>query len=242
MVQAFQLEVHLTPADLVTRGIDLWRQWSQAAIAARGRFTVALAGGSTPKQLYAALARTPGVNWEQTWLFWGDERYVPHDHPDSNYRMVREVLLDQISLPTEQVIACPTDGGDPLQDAQRYEQSLKRIFSSSQPQFDLTILGMGDDGHTASLFPNTPALAVEDRWVAVGDKDGQPRLTLTFPALNGSHQILFLITGSKKASRLKEVLTTEPHLPVQKIRPQGNLLWFLDQAAAAELPLQFSLP
>lgn len=240
-MQSFQLEIHPTPEDLVARGTILWRQWSAAAIAERGRFTVALAGGSTPKQLYRALAQTPGLDWQHTWLFWGDERYVPPDHPDSNYRMVQEALLDAIAIPPAQVIAPPTDGGDPAQDAQRYQATLQQLFTSDWPQFDLTLLGMGGDGHTASLFPGTPALGVEDRWVTVGEKEGQPRITLTRPALNASRQVVLLITGAGKAARLQEVLTTPPHLPIQQIRPQGHLLWFLDVAAAAQLPLQIEL-
>ncbi len=240
-MQAFQLEIHATPKDLVAQGARLWHYWSTLAIAERGRFTVVLAGGSTPKLLYSTLAQTPGLDWQHTWLFWGDERYVPADHPDSNYRMVKESLLDSIPIPPEQIVAPPTTGGDPAQDAQRYQQTLQQIFPSDWPDFDLTLLGMGGDGHTASLFPGTAALEVEDQWVTVGQKEDQPRLTLTRPALNASRQVLFLITGSSKAARLQEVLTTEPHLPAQRIHPQGHLLWFLDAAAAAELPLQITL-
>ncbi|MEN9226055.1 MAG: 6-phosphogluconolactonase [Thermostichus sp. HHBFW_bins_43] len=241
-MQGFQLEIFAEGSALIERAIQIWQRSAAAAIQARGRFTVALAGGSTPKQLYAALAKTPGIPWQQTWLFWGDERYVPPDHPDSNYRMVYEAMLAQVGIPAAQVFPMPTQAGDPSQDAAQYEATLRQVFGEEWPQLDLVLLGIGEDGHTASLFPGTAALAVQDCWVTVGQKDGAPRLTLTYPILNGAVQGVFLVTGANKAAIVKEALTTEAHLPCQDIKPQGRLLWLLDAPAAAQLPLQTGLP
>lgn len=240
-MQGFQLEIFPEGSVLIQRAIQIWQQSAATAIQERGRFTVALAGGSTPKKLYAALAQTPGIPWQQTWLFWGDERYVPPDHPDSNYRMVREAMLDQIRIPEAQVFPMPTQAGDPAQDASQYEAQLKQLFSGDEPHLDLVLLGIGEDGHTASLFPGTTALAVQDRWVTVGQKNEDPRLTLTYSVLNQAVQVVFLVTGANKAAIVKEVLTTEAHLPCQAVKPQGRLLWLLDTAAAAQLPLQTGL-
>jgi 6-phosphogluconolactonase len=236
-MQAFQIEVLPHPAALVQRGIELWRQWSAAAIADHGVFTVALSGGSTPKQYFAGLAAASGIDWQHTYVFWGDERYVPHDHPDSNYKMAKESLLDHVSIPQSQIFPMPTSSADPAEDATIYTTQLKQVFHSQWPQFDLNLLGIGEDGHTASLFPGTAALQVQDQWVTVGEKSGSPRLTLTLPAINHSRQTLFLVAGANKAEILRQVLTTDPHLPSQWVQPTGRLLWFLDAAAAAKLPL-----
>jgi 6-phosphogluconolactonase len=236
-MQGFQLEIFPEGSVLIQRAIEIWQGRSAAAIRERGRFTVALAGGSTPKKLYAALAQTPGIPWQQTWLFWGDERYVPPDHPESNYRMVRETLLEQIGIPAAQVFPMPTQAGDPLRDAAEYEATLRQIFGTECPSLDLVWLGVGEDGHTASLFPDTAALQVQHRWVTVGQKGQEPRLTLTYPVLNQAAQVVFLVTGANKAPIVKEALTTEAHLPCQRVNPRGRLLWLLDAAAAAQLPL-----
>lgn len=236
-MQGFQLEIFPEGPVLIQRAIEIWQARSAAAIRERGRFTVVLAGGSTPKKLYAALAQTPGIPWQQTWLFWGDERYVPPDHPESNYRMVRETLLEQIGIPAAQVFPMPTHAGDPLRDAAEYEATLRQIFGAECPSLDLVWLGVGEDGHTASLFPDTAALQVQHRWVTVGQKGQEPRLTLTYPVLNQAAQVVFLVTGANKAPIVKEALTTEAHLPCQRINPRGRLLWLLDAAAAAQLPL-----
>ncbi len=240
-MQAFQLEVHETQSALVTRGIQLWQQAAAVAIAERGSFTVALAGGSTPKQLYSALATTAGLEWSRTMVFWGDERYVPHDHPDSNYLMARQTLLDHVPIPPENVYPWPTDAGDPATDSQRYRVSMSRIFPGEWPIFDLILLGIGGDGHTASLFPGSAALAVTDQWTAVGEKSGEPRLTLTFPVLNQGRQVIFFVAGEGKAAIMQEVLTTDPQYPSQQVHPQGSLLWLLDAPAAAQLPLKVGL-
>ncbi len=237
-MQAFQLEIHADPDAVVAQAIQIWKQRSTIAIADHGFFAVALSGGTTPKRLYATLAQIPDLDWQHTYLFWGDERYVPHDHADSNYRMTKDALIDQVPIPASQIFPYPTAAEDPELDAQRYAEQLQSVFKDAWPQFDLTLLGVGEDGHTASLFPGTGALHVEDRWVTVGSKSDQPRLTLTLPVLNHSQHVIFLVTGSSKANIIREILTTQPHLPAQQIRPIGQILWLLDSAAAAKLPLQ----
>ncbi|MGQ9836514.1 MAG: 6-phosphogluconolactonase [Cyanobacteriota bacterium] len=237
-MQGFQLEIFPEGLAFVQRAIQIWQQMAATAIQKQGRFAVALAGGSTPKKLYAALAETEGIPWQQTWLIWGDERYVPPDHPDSNYCMVQQALLQRVQIPAEQVLPMPTQTGDPAQDASQYEAQLRQVFNGDWPQLDLVLLGIGEDGHTASLFPGTAALLVQDRWVTVGQKGEEPRLTLTYPVLNQAEQVVFLVTGANKALILKEVLTTEADLPCQRVNPKGRLLWLLDAAAAAQLPLK----
>jgi 6-phosphogluconolactonase len=236
-MQGFQLEIWPEGAALFRRAVEIWQEQAAAAIRQRGRFTVALAGGNTPRKLYAALTQTPGIPWQQTWLFWGDERYVPPDHPESNYGMVRRILLETVGVPASQVFPMPTQAGDPLRDAAEYEATLRRVFGNEYPAFDLIWLGVGEDGHTASLFPGTAALQVQHRWVTVGQKGEEPRLTLTYPVLNQAAQVVFLVAGASKAEIVKKALTTEAHLPCQSVNPRGRLLWLLDAAAAAELPL-----
>lgn len=205
------------------------------AIAQGGQFTLALAGGNTPRPLYESLvcADTP---WSQWHIFWGDERYVPLDHPDSNAGMAFQVWLNHVPIPKNQIHPMPTADADPQTAADRYEQVLRQTFGIRDgefPRFDLILLGMGPDGHTASLFPHTAALTVGDRLITVGNKDGQPRLTFTVPLINHARQILFLVTGANKQTALRHIFagTGDPHLyPARLIT--GNALWFLDRAAA----------
>ncbi|HIK26265.1 MAG: 6-phosphogluconolactonase [Thermosynechococcus sp. Uc] len=205
------------------------------AIAQRGQFTLALAGGNTPKPLYESLvsADTPWLQWH---IFWGDERYVPLEHTDSNAGMAFQAWLNHVPIPKTQIHPMPTEDADPQIAADRYEQTLRQHFglrNGEFPSFDLILLGMGSDGHTASLFPHTAALQVGDRLITVGNKDGQPRLTFTVPLINHARQILFLVTGANKQTALHHIFssTGDPHLyPARLIT--GNTLWFLDQAAA----------
>ncbi|NEP15553.1 MAG: 6-phosphogluconolactonase [Leptolyngbya sp. SIO4C1] len=226
---------------LIERARALVVEKVQAAIAQRGRCTLALAGGSTPKPLYEALAQADLPN-DQLYLFWGDERYVPADHPDSNAKMVRESWLERVDIPTENVFSVPTEAPSPAEAAHQYEQTLQQFFQTDGlPQFDVILLGMGDDGHTASLFPQTPVLQIQDRWVAVGEKANQPRITLTAPLINQARNVIFLVSGANKQTALSQVFS--PHAdaltyPARLIRPAGNLYWLLDAAAAAGLPAQ----
>lgn len=217
------------------------------AVQAKGFFTAALSGGSTPKGLYAMLASDPyrdRVPWSKVHLFWGDERCVSPEHSDSNYRMIRELLLDRIKIPEKNIHRMPAEQDDPMHAAREYEQTIRAFFhteAGSLPRFDLIILGMGEDGHTASLFPGTSALKETDRLVSANyiEKLGAYRLTLTVPVINQAAHVLFLISGESKAVVLKEVLEGEyrpQQLPSQLIRPaQGRLLFIVDCMAAGKL-------
>jgi 6-phosphogluconolactonase len=225
-----------------------WVRSAHEAVAARGRFTVALSGGSTPKRLYQLLAAEPfrsQLDWGRVEIFWGDERCVPPDHADSNYRMAREALLTHLPIPAEHVHRIEAERSDRDAAARDYEATLARVFgiavSTEPPAFDLVLLGMGPDGHTASLFPHTAALEETKRWVVANPVPQlhTERLTLTRPILNRAREVLFLVAGADKAERVVEVLTgpADPlRLPSQSIQPEGQLLWFLDRAAAARLP------
>src|SRR5258705_12409901 len=200
---------------------------AQEAIKRHGRFSVALAGGNTPKRVYELLASEPYVSrieWSRAHLFFGDERCVPPDHADSNYRMVNESLISRCSIPAQNVHRI-TGEVDPLLGARRYEEELRGFFpGSSWPRFDLVLLGMGEDGHTASLFPGTTALNETKAWVVANwvEKFGAFRITLTAPAINHAAHIVFLITGEAKARRLAEIVNgpADPErLPAQLIYP-----------------------
>jgi 6-phosphogluconolactonase len=220
---------------------------AESAIAARGRFAVAFCGGWTPRATYALLA-TPElaaqVDWSCVHVFWGDERCVPPDHPDSNYRMAREALLDHVPIPTQNVHRIRGEV-EPEEAAAEYERTLRRFLSPPPEErgaeFDLVLLGMGDDGHTASLFPGSTALHERMRWVVAYyvDKLQAWRVTLTPVAINAAAQVTFIVSGVGKAKRLQQVLAGpyQPDvLPAQVVRPDGGrLLWLVDAAAAASL-------
>jgi len=215
------------------------------AIAKRGRFCVALSGGTTPQGLYAALVADAklrdSVAWDRTLVFWGDERQVPPGHPDSNYGMAREVLLSKIPVPEVNVHRVPGELPDAAEAAHRYEDDIRAALGLDQaemPRFDLVLLGLGADGHAASLFPGTDALRERDR-VAVAnwvDTLRAWRITLTLPAINRARAIMFLVCGGDKAEAVKSVLEgpKEPEpLPARLIRPRsGRVLWFMDPPAA----------
>jgi 6-phosphogluconolactonase len=177
------------------------------AVRKRGRFSLALAGGQTPCRLYERLAEAARLPWSQIHLFWGDERYVPHDDPRSNYRLVRKSLLDRVEVPAGNVHAIPTHLEDIDAAASSYETTLREFFSGL-PCFDLVLLGMGADGHTASLFPGTPAVGERKRWVTPVRAPVEPpmRLTLTLPVILNASAIYFLISGNDKATTLQDVL------------------------------------
>ncbi|MGH9338180.1 MAG: 6-phosphogluconolactonase [Acidobacteriota bacterium] len=229
------------------RCAELFVEASAAAISSTGRFTVALSGGSTPTELYGLLsgeAYRLRISWQDIHFFWGDERYVPPDHADSNFRMTKESLLDRIGVPSSNIHQVVTDREDPAQIAAEYESQLVQFFRlarSGQPRFDLILLGMGEDGHTASLFPETPALQVKDRAVVANyvEKLESWRITLTPPAINNALHVIFLITGASKASAVRDVLEgpyRPERLPSQLIDPvKGRLTFILDRAAAGGL-------
>lgn len=213
------------------------------ATAKEGIFTVCLSGGSTPQRLYEHLA-TPAYRdtfpWSRTHWFWGDERFVPHDDAQSNYHMVREALLSHAPIPASNVHPIPTGVTSPEAAASAYEQELKSFYGKAQldparPLFDVTLLGLGTDGHTASLFPGVAALAERDHWVAavVGAKP-EARITLTYPALESSRHVAFLVTGEDKRAIFSQLRDGDQNLPAGRLFPTGELCLFADMAAAGE--------
>ena len=238
-----RIEVFPDKAALVSRALVRTVEILETAIAQTGRATIALAGGSTPKPLYAALGQQ-ALPWDAIHIFWGDERYVPPTDADSNEGMARQVWLNQVPFPPENIHPMPTDAADPAIAADQHDQHLRQFFQVAPGEFpalDLILLGMGDDGHTASLFPNTTALTVSDRLVTVGQKANQPRLTFTAPFINQAHHVMFLVAGIDKQSALQQVLAPtgdSTTYPSRLIQPQGELYWLLDQAAAAALPAE----
>jgi 6-phosphogluconolactonase len=218
-------------------------QRARHAVQTQGRFAVALAGGHTPERTYQLLARPPfrdQVPWADTHVFWGDERCVPLDDPRSNARMARQALLDRVPIPADQIhpVHCEHD---PREGAEEYEALLQGFFADGPPRFDLVLLGLGENGHTASIFPGTPAVEEQDRWalaVYVAEQD-MWRVTLTPPLINQAATVAFLVAGAAKAQILQRVLDGpfEPHiLPAQLIRPaSGNLHWMIDKEASQGL-------
>jgi 6-phosphogluconolactonase len=212
-----------------------------AAVGARGAASIALSGGRTPRTLYERLARAhrDAVPWARVHVYWGDERYVPPDDERSNYRMARETLLDHVPVPPAHIHRVPTESADPAATAAAYESTLRTHFGPVGPRFDLILLGLGDDGHTASLFPGSPALDERERWVvaATGSADPRVRVTLTLPAIAHAAAVHFLVTGGSKAQVLRRALVGPPDAracPASAVRPHdGTLIWWADEAAAA---------
>lgn len=214
---------------------------AREAVATHGRFTVALSGGSTPRGLFAMLARElETVPWERMHVCWSDERHVAPDDPASNYALARRTLLAHVPVPDAQVHRVPTELPDAGAAAEAYEQALRALLPPTA-RFDLVLLGLGADGHTASLFPHSPALAERERWVR--DAPGPPpvttRITLTPPVLNAAAEVMFLVSGIEKAPAVRAVLEGRhdpARWPAQAIRPaDGRVLWLLDTAAGREL-------
>jgi len=229
------------PEALSQTAAELIASRARETVARRGRFSVALAGGSTPRGTYERLARSPlrdQVPWERVHVFWGDERCVSPDDPRSNQRMARRALLDHIPLPSTRIHPIPCED-EPAAAARRYEKELHGFFAPGPPVFDLVLLGLGGDGHTASLFPGDPALRERDRWVAAVRKPGEDfaRLTLTLPLLNRAAQILFLVSGGGKAAILAKVLEGPPgRLPAQLVAAgAAEVCWLVDRAAAGKV-------
>jgi len=215
-------------------------QWlCELALRSAGKFAISLSGGSTPRRFYELLAEAP-LPWNRVHWFWGDERFVPPDHPDSNYRMAREALLSRAPVPGANVHAIPTERISPKEAASAYEATLKRFYGAEmllpqRPLFDVMLLGIGDDGHTASLFPGHAALEEERRWVvAVHGVKAQARITLTYPALQSSRESAFLVTGGAKREALRRARAGDRGIPAGRLRPAGNLHWFVDRAAAGQ--------
>jgi 6-phosphogluconolactonase len=230
-------QTHVEPdGDALARYVALWL--AERIAASNGPFRLSLSGGSTPKTLYTMLAKEPygsRVEWEKVEFYFGDERFVPHDHPDSNFRMANDALLSHVAA--EHVYPMPTDT-TPDYCATRYDALMKQkygaqAFDPATPFFDVMLLGLGDDGHTASLIPGQPVLEERTRWVApvLHGRDEQ-RITLTYPALESSRTIAFLVTGADKAPTVARVRSGDTALPAARIRPHSDVIWFLDSAAA----------
>jgi len=223
-------------------------QRARTAIQASGQFTVALSGGSTPRNLYSLLATQSDVPWGQIRFFFSDERHVPPDSPDSNYRMANESLFSRAPIPQENIFRVPAEIPDADLAAQSYEQTLRQFFhlgdekeDDALPRFDLILLGLGPDGHTASLFPGTAALHEDERLVAANwvEQFKTWRITFTYRVLNNAAAVLFLATGAEKQEALLQVLQGNPDpetYPAQGIKPtNGSLIWLVDQAAAGPM-------
>jgi 6-phosphogluconolactonase len=222
---------------------EMFAELANQAIATRGRFCVALSGGNTPRRLYEVLANTPvqeRIHWESVHVFWGDERCVPADDPRSNFRMARKILLNHVPVPANQIHSIQGDLSPALAAAQ-YETELRDFFKDQPPVFDLVLLGLGENAHTASLFPHTLVLDEKEHWVkeVFVAEGGMYRVTLTAPLINQAKEVIFLVNGVDKALALQSVLegAYQPHeLPAQLIRPNGaHPIWLVDKAASHKL-------
>jgi len=240
------VEVKIVPDNpmLARVAAQEFHRLAEAGIQERGRFSVALSGGNTPRAIYSLLAdEYKQLPWDRIHVFFGDERTVPPDHPDSNFRMANEALLSHVAIPPENVHRIRAEL-DPDAAAKDYERRLREFFQPANdawPRFDLIMLGLGEDGHTASLFPGSTALLDSSRWVTSTwvQRMKTYRITLTYPVLNHAAEIEFLVSGSGKAEILRDVLgpPASPPFPAQKVSPEnGRLLWLLDHDAAALLP------
>ena len=242
-----EIEIFPNHASLALRAAEQFAALAEYAIRKRGRFVVALSGGSTPKPMNALLA-TPRfvelIEWEKVFIFWSDERCVAPEDPESNYGSARESLLLNVPIPVSNIQRIYGELS-PEHAAQKYEDKLREFFAGQPtPRFDLILLGLGDDGHTASLFPGTPAIRENSRWAMAVPHQEPPlplvdRVTMTPAIINAAANITFLVTGQAKAERLRQVLR-DPYnpdrLPAQVIRPRnGKLFWFLDDAVAGKI-------
>ena len=239
-----RLEI-LADAEALARHVADWLL--AAAVGSEGSFAVALSGGSTPRRLYQLLASAPygeAFPWARTHWFWGDERFVAHDSPESNYGMAREAMLARVPVLAANIHPIPTEGRTPGEAALAYERVLKDFYGAStlrsdRPLFDVTFLGLGPEGHIASLFPGTVILKERTHWVgAVIGAKPEARITLTYPALESSREVAFLVSGQSKRSVLEKLIKGDPELPAAHLHPvHGRPRLFVDRAAAPRNPL-----
>ncbi|TAE32558.1 MAG: 6-phosphogluconolactonase [Cytophagales bacterium] len=235
------ISVAADPAQLARNVADWMLAYERAVLAKQGRFTIALSGGSTPKALHQLLAKAPyrdKFSWDKWHVFWGDERYVPRTDERNNARMAFDTLLNHVPVPNNQIHEMRTSM-EPIASMQAYEKTLHRYFDGQPHTFDLVLLGMGDDGHTLSLFPNTPVVREQTAWTSAYflKKQNMYRLTLTAQVVNRSAAVAFMVAGANKAEPLREVLEGKFHpqkYPAQIIQPAGELYWFVDRAASGE--------
>ncbi len=239
-----QIKVFGSPQELFRGAAEKFCEVGNRCIRENGRFTVALSGGSTPRGLHQELVTrfSSGLSWRDVFFFWGDDRHVPPDNPDSNYRMANETLLSKLAIRQDHIFRIPSELPDAGEAARQYEQTLRDFFRptpGSFPKFDFVSLGMGTDGHTASLFPGTTALEEKQHFVVANwvEKMKTFRITFTYPVLNNIASVMFLVSGDEKADMVRKALTEpEANLPCQGVRPtNGELLWFLDKGAATKL-------
>jgi 6-phosphogluconolactonase len=210
---------------------------SNEAVNDKGYFTIALSGGNTPAVLYNLLSKSPfkeSIPWKKTIIFFSDERFVPHNNTDSNYKMIEDILLSKISIPKKNIIAFTTENISPEKSAIAYEAKLRKYITPQHP-CDLILLGIGEDGHTASIFPKSILLKEKKRWVKevfVAEKN-MYRISFTLPLINKAANVAFLVSGENKAVILKKIISRQKEmLPASLVHPSGNLFWFLDAAAA----------
>jgi 6-phosphogluconolactonase len=234
-----ELRVCEDAGDLAERAADAVAAAISGAVQANGHCTLALAGGNTPRALYAVLAArfNATLPWKQVRVFWGDERFLPNGDPRRNETMARETLLDRVACPPENIHPVPADAASSAEAAAKYETILRRSFASEWPRFDLVLLGLGADGHTASLFPGSSALDEATRWAvdSTAPVDPRPRVTLTLPVLNSAALTFFLVAGGEKADALSRVLAGADAriLPAARVRPShGRVVWWVDRAVA----------
>ena len=235
---AGKLTVFATP-DLLADGVAAWL--TDLATSKDDQFTVCLSGGSTPKRLYERLAQTPyreQFPWRRTHWWFGDERFVPPDHPDSNFRMANLALLSKVPIPPENIHAMNTRRSDANDTAEDYQKALQDFYGShtidpDRPIFDVNLMGLGPDGHTASLIPGEPVLDERQKWVAsVAHGRPEVRVTLTYPVLESSAVIAVLATGAEKTAMIQQVRSGGSSVPAARLNPGGELIWFVDRAAA----------
>jgi 6-phosphogluconolactonase len=229
------VEHHSDAGSLAMRAAELFMSSMVTSVRTQGRFTVALSGGGTPRATYEGLARRAGRDeapWANVHVFWGDERCVPVDDERSNERMARAALLSHVPIPEAQIhpMRCARDS---VAATSRYEELLRAHFGA-RPRFDLVLLGLGEDGHTASLFPRSALLTLTKDWVGFERRSGEEfgRLTLTLPAINQAARVVFLVSGARKAEALRRALSGDRDIPAGRVQPDGELRWLVDASAA----------
>ncbi|MGD8383566.1 MAG: 6-phosphogluconolactonase [Syntrophobacterales bacterium] len=246
MIKKPEIRSYSSLSELSLAAAEFIAQLAEARIKERGIFTFVLSGGTTPRLLYEELAKEPHasrVDWQQTHLFWGDERCVPSDNPDSNFSLAFQALISKVDVPPANIHRIPAATGSPKDGAKEYEKRLREFFQHfvksdsiiSFPFFDLVLLGIGQDGHIASLFPGDAALEEKERWVVAVDGLNAlppvPRITLTLPAINKARNVIFLAAGSNKREVFQQVVINPETsaYPAARVKPSGSLLWFIDE-------------
>ncbi|HEV2397563.1 MAG TPA: 6-phosphogluconolactonase [Candidatus Sulfotelmatobacter sp.] len=246
MSAAGEIRILTTPQELFASAAEEVVRAANDAVQARGKFTIALSGGSTPKSLYTLLATNARTTlpWDRMFFFWSDERHVPPDDPESNYHTAHEAMLSKIPVPPANIFRFPAENPDASAAADAYEKAIRKFFempADGVPRFDFILLGMGPDGHTASLFPNTAGLKEKSRLVIANwvEKLKTHRLSFTLPLINAARCVAFLVSGMDKGPALKSVLEgNDPgeQYPAKLVQPKdGKLIWFLDRAVASSL-------